>query len=230
MWKKMAITLILLVPVALMAYDPGQELPPGATEVSTWYWDGSQWVYQGTGDPQALARAWTSGPEQGACNKENWTIDITVHASIAQWIEWLISGTRWDWRVRKPGIYAADCITACIKSNNDVMIDFEGFEDLLATGASVTPTIPIYYGFGDNLDEVEANGWVAAADLNADDDLIPDSDDLHAGICWKLWNKIEVVESNSSCEYEDQATITLTLMNIKIWIDPDTGEFIEPQP
>jgi len=229
MWK-IAIATLLLVPVALMAYDPGQPLPPGATEVETWYWDGASWVSQGTSDPQALARAWRSGPEQGACNKKYWCLDITVHASIAQWIEWSIGGTRWDWRVRKPGTYAADCIEACVSSNNDVLVDYEGFGDLLATGPSVTSTIPVWYSFGETISEAEANGWIRADTLNSHDDLLEDSEGLHEGICWKLWNKIEVVPSNSSCEYEDLAQICLTLQNIKIWIDSTTGYFKVPQP
>jgi len=222
---------LLVAPMVLFAYNPGQPLPAGATEVETWYWDtlNSQWVSQGVGDPDALARLWSSGPMNGSCNKEEWVIPITVHASIAQWIEWSISGTRWDWRVRKPGTYAGDCISATIKSNNDVLIDYDGFEDL-HSDSSVTQDIPIWYGFGETLDQVISNGWVRSTDLNADDDLLLDSEDLHAGLSWKLWNKIEVLPCHSSCEYEDEATITLVLQNVKMWIDPQYGNFITPQP
>ena len=228
--KYLAIAL-LVAPMVLFAYNPGQPLPPGAEEVDTWYWDGSQWIAQGHGNPLVHARLWRSDPEQGSCNKEQWVIDVTVHASIAQWIEWSLSGTRWDWRVRKPGIYAGDCISATVASNNDVLVDYEGFENLQAVDpGAVNPEIPVYYAIGEDINQFSDDDWIAAADLNGSDDLLEDSQALHDGLSWKLWNKIEVSECNTSCEYEDQATITLVLQNVKIWIDPSTGNFIEPQP
>ncbi len=221
---------ILVFPLLLSAYIPGDSLPGGASEVETWYWDGSQWVSQGTGDVAALARLWRSNPSQGSCNKEHWSIPVTIHASVAQWIEWSITGTRWDWRVRKPGIYAGDCIGATITSNNDVQIDFDGFDNLQALGNSVNPTIPIWYSFGETIDEAEAHGWIPAPNLDGESFLLEDSQDLHCGLSWKLWNKINVENCNSSCEYEDQAVITLTLKNMKIWVDPASGNFKQPQP
>ncbi|MBC7083490.1 MAG: hypothetical protein H5T95_08370 [Firmicutes bacterium] len=224
----LALMAVLLVPAAALAYNPGVALPSGATEVETWYLnEAGEWVSQGTENAAALARCWSSGPAQGACNKESWVINFTHHASVAQWIEWSIGGTRWDWRIRKPGTYAADCINFSLKSNNDVAINYDGFADLayLEQGEGVKQTIDTYYSYGATLAEAEANGWVRASDLNNDDDLIEDSAALHAGLNTKLWNKIVVENCNSSCEYEDTATITLTLQNMKHWIDPETGNF-----
>jgi len=216
--KKLIIALLVvgLLPIVASAAD----------EQETWKWSGSAWVSQGVGDVQADARCWTSFPAAYYCNKKTHLIDVTIHASVAQWISWSISGTRWDWKVRKPGTYAADCITGFIQSNQDVFIDYEGFADLQTLGTSINPTIPICYGFGPSLAQAEINGWVPAAALNNDDDMLLDSQDLHDGISWKLWNKIEVVNCNSACEYEDAATITLTLQVIKTWIDPATGYFL----
>lgn len=224
----LALMAVLLVPAAALAYNPGVALPAGATEVETWYLEAGQWVSQGTGDVKALARCWSSGPSlDNACNKQNWVINFTNHASVAQWIKWAITGTRWDWRIRKPGTYAADCITFSLQSNNDVAINYDGFADLayLEQGEGVKQTIDTYYSYGATLAEAEANGWVRASDLNNDDDLIEDSAALHAGLSTKLWNKIVVEECNSSCEYEDTATVTLVLQNIKHWIDPANGYF-----
>lgn len=215
---------LLAVPGVAAAYDPGQALPAGATEVEAWRWDGAQWVSMSTGGLTSEARCWTSGPTSGACNKENWPVNVTAHASVAQWVDWTLSGTRWDWRVRKPGTYAADCITFTLKSNNDVFIDYEGFGDLVSvTGNSVNPNIATAFGFGPTIGQVQ---FVSGDALNTHDDLVPDSDALHAGLSCKLWIKITVVECNSSCEYEDTATVTLKLKNIKMWIDPATGNFL----
>lgn len=228
-----AIMALIFVPVMAMAYDPGQELPPGATEVEHWELaaDGVTWVRHAAGDITSLARCWRSGGDSNNCNKASWQINFTHHASVAQWCKWSIGGTRWDWRILKPGTYAADCIEFWLKSNNDVLIDYEGFADLYRPLGNQTTktTIDTYYSFGEDIEGAEANGWVRAADLNGHDDLIRDSVALHTGFATKLFNKIVVEDCNSSCEYEDTATITLKLQNIKVWVDGDRGTWRDPQ-
>ncbi len=208
------------------------------TEVEAWYWDASAtppaWVYQTPGNPQNLARLWASYPELGFCNKD-WDIPVKVHASIAQWLDWTMSGTRWDWRVRKPGFYAGDCITATIKSNQNVLVDYHDFNDLHAESVSVNPDIPIWYHvstLGAQLPPVGSNLWTRAADMNnpAEWDTIWDSAALHGGIQFKLWNMINVVNCNSACEYQDHGSISLKLLCQKPWIDRTTGYFDPSYP
>lgn len=230
----LALMAVLLVPAAALAYNPGVALPSGATEVEAFEWNGTVWSsiwVNGAGAPAANARCWSSTPDSGACNKQNWVINITNHASVAQWIDWSIGGTRWDWRIRKPGTYAADCINFTIKSNNDVAVNFDGFADLeyLEQGAGVKQTIDTYYSYGGSIEAAQSNGWIRAADLNNADFIFPDGSALHSGLNYKLWNKIVVENCNSSCEYEDTATITLTVRNMKHWIDPETGNFKSDQ-
>jgi len=169
--------------------------------------------------------------KQGACNKD-FKIDVKITAEVAQWIEWSISGTHWKWFVRKPGNYGGDCITGLIKSNQDVKIDFEGFEPLkyipVGDKPSVVDTIPIWFAAGDFVSPpVKTDpAWTWCRDLNKLDPIIEDSEALHKGIQWKLWNYIHVVECNSACKYEDDATITLYLCCQKPWIDRSTGYFV----
>jgi hypothetical protein len=219
---------IMLLPLA--AYSQ--------TEVETWYWDAGAtppaWVYQGTGNPQALARLWALYPELGYCNKD-WEIPVIIHASIAQWLDWTMSGTRWDWRVRKPGWYAGDCITATIKSNQNVLVDYHDFNDLHSDSISVNPDIPIYYHagpLGAALPPLGSTDWVRATDMNApaEWDTLYDSMELHGGIQFKLWNMINVVNCNSACEYTDHASISLKLLCQKPWIDRSTGYFDTKYP
>ncbi len=143
-----------MVPAMAMAYNPGEELPDGAVEVEHWEMDeNGAWIRHDSGDLTSLARCWRSGPTQGgSCNKENWTINFVHHASMAQWCEWTIGGTRWDWRILKPGTYAADCIEFTLKSNNDIKITFAGFDDLqyLEEGG-VKTTIDTYYSYGEDV-------------------------------------------------------------------------------
>jgi len=48
----------------------------------------------------------------------------------------------------------------------------------------------------------------------------------HAGLSTKILNKIVVENCNSSCEYENRGTITITLQNIKLWVDPVNGHLV----
>jgi len=224
--KKLILALLLVSVLPIMAF--------AQTEVDAWYLDGTNWVPIGLNNLQAPARCWASAFASGACNKTHWDIPVTIEADVAQWIEWQMSGTSWLWRVRKPGTYAADCITANIKSNQNVLIDYEGFDSLRYVGVggktSVNPVIPVWYAWSFSGSVVPGDAdWVEATRLNipAEWDTIFDSMDLHTGLQWKLWNKIKVVECNSACKYRDEAKITLELLCQKDWIDPATGYFKE---
>jgi len=237
-----AIMALLFAPAMVSAHPAGHSLPLSAQEQEAWRLDGSNWVtmyvFDGTGQlvpsPEAMARAWTSEAILNqSCNKELWPMNVAVHASVAQWISWSITGTRWDWRVRKPGTYATDCISFTVASNNSVGVDYSGFEDLAYEGTVVPDTlgsIATYYAWGTTGQGTPpTTGWVSATNLNNDDDVIPNSALLHEGRTFKLWNQIVVEPCNSSCEYHDDAMITLSLTNMKAWIDPVTGFFKEDQ-
>lgn len=219
----MTLALAVALPMVVTAGEPahtGESLPGGSVEHEAWEWVEGGWVSMGTSNLAANARAWGSGPLQGDCNKIKWVIPVTVHASVAQWVEWSISATRYDWRVRKPGIYAANSLTAWIKSNGAIEIDFADFGNLAGLGGE----IETWYAYGPVLNTLS---WIPAAALTSC--TIPDDGDIHAGISWKLWNKIKVVPCNSACEYNDDATITLVVQNQKCWIDPETGLFAKAE-
>jgi hypothetical protein len=233
------ILVILAVTAFFAAPALSQGVPPavGSYEVEAWVCD----TIAGTFTPivpdrMALARCWASGDAEGDCNKRFWTINVFIHASVAQWIDWEITGTRWDWYVRKPGCYAANCITANVKSNGDVGINYDGFEDLKALIPNMhNEYIKIWYGFGTAIGLVQ---FIPALLLNDDDDILDETElnqpghNLHEGITWKLWNKICVDNCNTACEYTDEATLTLVLLEQKPWIsvDPDDGYFIAGFP
>jgi len=233
-WMILSALAVSLLALSFTAWaaSSGASLPSGAMEVEVFYWDGTNWVSLGTGNSSAAARSWNSTPANsgGYSNKETHTISFTNHASVAQWIDWTISATRKDWRVRLPGTYAADSITFTIKSNNDVSVDFEDFANLLYEDPEAAPEetqteILTWYSYGATVTEAEVNGWIPAEELNDADFTFANSDPLHHGLSYKLWSKIEVQESNNSSDYEDVGLITLTLTNIKSWIDPLTGNF-----
>ena len=202
--------------------------PPISEESNVWYWDAAigDWVVNPGPFEDRDARLFRAGDSAtGSCNKAEWIVPVEIHASIATWINFKLDWTQFHWFIRKPGIYAGDCIDACISANGDVVITYDGFEDLQPEIAGNNP-IPVWYAIEDGTYyPIRDNNWVSAADLNFIESLLPDTEDLHNGICWKLWNKIEVITCNSSCNYSDYANITLTLQNQKPWIVFATGEW-----
>lgn len=228
--KKLIIALLVVGLLPVVAWS--QTYPYPGTEVSSWYWVADHWeVSSDASNPSltALARCFASIPLDSSCNK-NWKIPVKVHASIGQWVSWSMSGTRWDWFVRKPGNYAADCITATLKSNQHVLVDYHDFGPLVAESSSVLDTIPIWYAVGDFASGPPVKGdpaWVYATDMNdpAEWDTVYDSFQLHNGIQFKLWNYIHVENCNSACEYDDDAYISLILLCQKEWVDTTTGYF-----
>jgi len=179
----------------------------------------------------ANARAFKSGDANGRCNKEHWEIEFTTEVQVAQWIEWSVTGTKWTWYVRKPGTYITDCIEFSIKSNGPITIGFSGFASpTYVEGEAVKDYIDAWYSYGyantpGNLEEM-----VPAALLDECTVVILDSQELHDGITRKLWNMIDVANCNTACTYRDTGTITITLMTIKPWIDPETGYYKYPYP
>lgn len=158
------------------------------------------------------------------CNQDR-EEDVTIKANVAQWAKWSCDFRGWEWYVRKPGDYFADCIQGHVQSNGSVAITFVGFGDLEAEGAAVNPTIGTFYAALTGSGEPSPDDWVAACELSSV--TIGDSLALHTGMSWKLWNRIVVVDCNSPGVYGNYPTLELTLLNQATWLD-DEGEFISP--
>lgn len=142
---------------------------------------------------------------------------ISQAKSTCPWICYSLSATQWDWTVRKPGDYAAKCLVGTIRSNVDVVIHFEGFEDLSSTN-SPTQNLETYYS-ATILDlPIDQLQWHRASDFNGHDLIIPQNptDPTY----WSLWNKISVQNNISADEYEDDAFIDFLMQNNDTWTDP----------
>ena len=218
----LALVALIVVPaLAVMASSP----------LTVWKLDNGAWVVVfNPDDPEPSyaepARAYKSGDADGRCNKEHWEIEFTTEVQVAQWIEWSVTGTKWSWYVRKPGRYITDCIEFSIKSNGPITIGFSGFSSpTYVEGEAVKDYIDAWYGYGQGNNPTYLEEMVSAEQLNESEVYIPDSLELHNGITRKLWNMIDVVNCNTACTYRDSGLITITLMTIKPWIDPETGNY-----
>ena len=122
-----------------------------------------------------------------------------------------VTATRIDWRVRKPGTYAALATTVTASGIGTLSMQFSEFADLLGTDG-VPGAIAAFYGFGDDLAAAEAGRWISAADLNNTTRHI----DLSEPEPVLMWSKISVGEEVSSAEYENEGVITFIVSNTQI--------------
>ncbi len=230
--KKLILVLLMVCLVPGLVYSQTSPWPPEGYEVEAFQlMRDSTWQTMGVGDVSANARCFGSFPLDSSCNKD-WKIPVKMHASVAQWILWSMTATRWDWFVRKPGHYAADCVSVTICSNQNVLLNFEDFGDLVAVDPdkAIDDTIEVWYAFWGlgTPPTWDDDVWRRSYMLNdpAEWDTIFDSMALHHGRTWKLWARISVSNCNSACEYQDDAFISLYLCCQKSWIDRETGLFI----
>lgn len=142
------------------------------------------------------------------------------------WVIWGISATRMDWRVRKAGEYAAKALALAVMGSGNLAIDPEGFDNL-RNPASVNPEIETYYGITPMCQPVGIDdvNWMTPDELN---DIIAHLSGIFWVGAWWLWNKIIVKPSNSAGEYQDEATITLTLSNLNVF--SEGGHHLEAIP
>ena len=184
------------------------------------------------------ARVWRlTGGWNEMCNTTPRSKEVTVRAYVAQWARWAMDYAGWEWYVKKPGTYYADCITGEIQSNGNVTLLVVGMDDLKFVEGplegSINDTIKTWYGVtsGGLCDTPTCpptnspEEWFSPAELSEQSITLFDSAELHSGLRYKLWNKIEVVNCNTVGMYENQFDITLTLDNQVDWIDGDTGDF-----
>ena len=122
-----------------------------------------------------------------------------------------VTATRLDWRVQKPGTYAALATTVTASGIGTLSMQFSKFADLSGTGG-VPGTISTFYGFGDDLAAAEAGEWISAAELNNKTRHI----DLSEPVPVLMWSKIIVGDQNSSAEYENKGEITFIVSNNSI--------------
>lgn len=168
---------------------------------------------------------------------------------MAQWCKWEISNTRWDWRILKPGTYGADCIDTFLQSNDAINLVYDGFNHLYRSEGQNTdrwietwyalvrydPASGVIPGIPDHPTKAGTSSrWVSASEMNKTYPL-NDSNLLHDGVHFKLFNMIEVSNCNSAGEYENKGTITIKLTNLKPWVDGydsdnDTYFWVNPQP
>jgi len=202
--------------------------PPAYSPVDTYILVDGEWETPAVGELGTAARAFTSLPESGSCDKRDWVITFVNHVTVSQWISYKFSGTRWDWQIRKPGIFATDGIEMGIQSNDDVNIDFDGFANLVPlihVGAAAD--IAVFYAY--TQDDGVPSTWYTPDELNSFSGQLSYAQ-VKDGEAFVLWTKIVIPEDQRACDYEDSWIITLSLTDVKYFIDEETGEYNDLDP
>lgn len=204
----------------------GYLLPTNASPTTVWK-KGSNGSYSET----TLAFAYNSGGANGHCNRECWDFTIENHVSVAQWLDWSIDGTRKDWRVMKPGIFASDSVTARVASNNDVEISFWAEDPSYQNPEAESPDIAKWFGYSvgsqasDISDVVE---WVRGSDFTAEEPLkirLGFDQVSGEGAAFRIFEQIEVTNEHRSSEYFGEGFVLICLTNLKHWVDAETGAY-----
>lgn len=144
-------------------------------------------------------------------------VDLTATTTIEPWIHFSITATRLDWFVRKPGTYAMRGASLTVSSNSAVLVDFEGFANLV-NQEDPAQSIGAYYGVEQPGMATGLVNWITASNFNSSDRLLIFSEGSPSKTL-DLWNMISVSQSNSSCEYEDEAVITLSIQVLTVFVE-----------
>lgn len=227
------LSLAFVLAVAGMAsaeYNPeGEPLPPGADEVETFRFV----ALNGSWIPTGLAKSWNSGVFQGRCNMECHEAELVTHVSVAQWLEFEVDGTRKDWRVLKPGMYAS-ASSARVKSNNDVSVSFYLRDPEYLNPDPDADSAPIQVSFNHGPGDVNNPNDLVSRWKQANDEDDPYAftiayEDAYKGTTFNIWQRITVEDHHRSSEYEGTGMIEICVTNLKFWVDGNTGEFTDPQ-
>ena len=124
-----------------------------------------------------------------------------------------VTASRLDWRVQKPGTYAAIATEISATGKGDLSVQFSEFNDLTRTDG-LPGSIPAFYAFGEDLPSDEA--WTSASELNDPSGwLEPITLNQEVQSTVRMWSKISVDGQDSSAEYENEGVITFIVGNMK---------------
>jgi hypothetical protein len=223
-------TLLGVVCCLLLA---GSAIGQGWIEKPVYVWDGTQWTGGvDTGDVTAPARAWMQNTVTvDTSNREIYSMQLNHQVMVTQWMIWQSNGDGWYWGVRRPGTFASGQISTVARSNADLLISFQGFDELVSTSPDITvdDTIEVKYALGyDVPPAADDTAWHTPSELNQLSFYVYDSYDLHwYGFANKIMAQIHVSPCNSCAIYEDLdgGQIVAALQCVDPWIDPETGYF-----
>lgn len=166
----------------------------------------------GVGSPSAKTAL---APEPGivVVRKHSPGPQSVMVSGAAPWVEFSVTATSHEFHVRQPGCYAAKWGRLKVRSNSSVVIDFEGFGDLV-TRSTLRP-VPWELGTAPPLSPVGQVNFMPAETFNTQDiRLAPD--EARNFEC-DLWSRITVSTASVAGDYIRKAGIVLVLETARDW-------------
>jgi hypothetical protein len=195
-----AVVSCLAGPSAVSAQDEASVVPkaqPGAVQRVP----ASTKVGQAVQPEIVVVRKAPSGPQQSSV------------FGITPWVEWTMTATSIRFDVRQPGCYAAKWGRLHVRSNSAVVVDFEGFGDLVTV--STPRPVPWEMGTAPPLSPVSAVNFVPAATMNSQDIRLSREEAID--FQRDLWGRVTVGRESTSGDYIRKASIVLVLETARDW-------------
>jgi hypothetical protein len=138
-----------------------------------------------------------------------------VNCALVPQIEWSMDGTDFGFLVRRPGVYTTCVTTMVIEANADASIRFESFGDLQPVTEGGSLPISASYAVASPDATAPPAVYLSPADFNEQSMVAPANTPYRLA----LWSKIVIENATAGCDYEDEATIRLELINHQVWVD-----------
>ncbi len=127
-----------------------------------------------------------------------------------------VSATEWEWKIRKTGVFCSEVMSCSVRTNHDLLVDFEGFANLTNTDSSLQ--INTSYAISHLIPPLpNSTSWITANNLNTADFMIQ----AHENKTWNLWCKLDVTNNVKPYEYENRPTITFIIPGVIDWFEPE---------
>lgn len=160
--------------------------------------------------------------------KGQWKIDdIEIGGKAGQNVEWgmVIAGPscdpiacqvnyevtqeRADFRILRPGTYAALLTQIHLSGTEAVKLGFSEFGDAQYLEDPSAPAAQVEYSIGNTLADADAYGWYSAADFNGSEYYV-DRGLVQAGVDITIWSRLTVETFNYSSDYRGAGKVSIT--------------------
>lgn len=134
-------------------------------------------------------------------------------------VQWSVSATSQSFQISQPGLYAARWAQLTIRSNSEVVIDFERFADLQSRAGGDGGVVPWDLGLAVGVTTPDQVSFVPAVEFNRQDvHLTRQESKLYQ--C-DLWSRVTVTPATVANEYQCRAKITIVLENAVDYAEPE---------
>lgn len=125
-------------------------------------------------------------------------------------VQYSVEHGRTDFRVLRPGTYASIFSVIHLAGTGNVKLSFDEFEHAIYLADPLAPPIELQFGIGATLAEVDASGWLTAAELN-DYVLQISAAEIEGGEEFIVWVRLHVEEFHFSSDYEVSGKIYIAV-------------------